>query len=201
MFALVDSDNKVYIYDNKDRCDSYKPKLRVLTSLHKATIHSLDFSNDSYFVQTSSADYEHIRFNTDDGEIMNLPSQLKDIEWDTYTCHFGWSVQGLWPNISELQSKSKSTLQPLPEPTCVNRSPDHKLLAVGFSNGEVRLYQYPCISYGSNSNSNQSNSQSQYYRVEKLHVGPVSKCSFNHNSSLLVTLGKMENEIFIWKLD
>jgi WD40 repeat protein len=61
MFALVDSDNKVYIYDNKDRCDSYKPKLRVLTSLHKATIHSLDFSNDSYFVQTSSADYEHIR--------------------------------------------------------------------------------------------------------------------------------------------
>ncbi len=62
MFALVDEDNKVYIYDNKGHCnDFYKPKLRVLTSFHRANIMSIDFSKDSYFIQTSSADYEHIR--------------------------------------------------------------------------------------------------------------------------------------------
>ena len=62
MFVLVDEDHKVYIYDNKGHCnDSFKPKLRVVTNFHKANIMSIDFSKDSYFIQTSSTDYEHIR--------------------------------------------------------------------------------------------------------------------------------------------
>ena len=115
---------------------------------------------------------------------MTLPSQLKNIEWDTYSCHFGWAVQGIWPPISKIQTS--------PEPTCVTRSHDHSLLAVGFSNGEVRLYQYPCICISN---------EADHYRVEKLHVGPVSRCSFNHNSSLLLTLGKLENGIAVWRLN
>lgn len=112
---------------------------------------------------------------------MNLPSQIKNIAWDTYTCPFGWHVQGLWPPVSE----SHSSL----EPTCVCRSNDCKLLAVGFSNGEVRLYSYPCSSYPAP------------YRVhKKLHVGPVLRCSFNCNSTLLVTVGRDENSIVIWGL-
>ena len=140
--------------------------------------------------------------NTDDGEIMNLPSQLKDIEWDTYTNLFGWPVQGLWPPLGNSTCTSKNTNKestpattaklpvPEPEPTCVCRSQDRTLLAVGFSNGEVRIYNYPCISYVGASS----------YRVQKLHVGPVSKCSFNSNATLLLTIGELENGIISWSL-
>ncbi len=124
--------------------------------------------------------YYTVIVNTDDGDIMNLPSQQKNIEWETYTCPFGWHAQGLWPPVSE------SLLAP--EPTCVDRSDDGNLLVAGFSNGEVRLYQFPCVS-------NQAK-----YRVQKLHVGPVSKCSFNRGSSLLITLGEQENAVAVWRL-
>ena len=65
-----------------------------------------------------------------------------------------------------------------------------KLLAVGFSNGEVRIYSFPCISYSGASS----------YRVQKLHVGSVSKCSFNRRSTLLLTIGELENGIISWNV-
>lgn len=61
IFALIDKTNKIYVYDNKDRCKSFKPRLKIVTDFHKAPITSIDFSKDSYYIQTSSADYEHIR--------------------------------------------------------------------------------------------------------------------------------------------
>ena len=61
IFALVDETNKILIYDNKDRCKSFKPRLRVMTDFHKAPITSIDFSKDTYYIQSSSKDYEHIR--------------------------------------------------------------------------------------------------------------------------------------------
>ena len=121
-----------------------------------------------------------IKVNTDDGEIMNLPSQLKNIEWDTYTCPFGWAVQGLWPKVSESQTA--------PEPTSVCRSKNGELIAAGFSNGEVRLYDFPCISYPAP------------YIMQTLHVGPVSRCSFNSDTTLLLTVGQNENHIVTWKI-
>lgn len=62
LFALADTSHKIYIYSNKDRCESFQPRLTVLIDdFHKAPITSIDFSKDSYYIQTSSADYEHFR--------------------------------------------------------------------------------------------------------------------------------------------
>ena len=48
------------------------------------------------------------------GEILSLPSQIKDIEWDTYTCRYGWHVSGIWPTtVEEMKLR-------LSEPTCVD---------------------------------------------------------------------------------
>lgn len=114
---------------------------------------------------------------------MTLPSQLRHIKWDSYTCHFGWHVHGIWPPVAEVSNSS-------PEPTCVNRSPDESLLAVGFSTGEIRLSPFPCI----------SNKDSCYFS-KKIHVGPVSKCIFNSNSTLMISLCKQqENHLIIWRL-
>jgi microtubule-associated protein-like 6 len=112
---------------------------------------------------------------------MTLPSQLRNIKWNTYTCLFGWPVQGIWPPVEEVEDDK-------PEPTCVCRSDNEKLLAVGFSNGEIRIYNNPCVSYPS------------LYRVEKAHVGPVLKCCFDCNSTVLLSIGQKENGIVTLQL-
>ena len=62
MFALASVKHKIYVYDHKGRGDgSLKPRLKVLSTIHKARIRSIDFSVDCYYIQTSSDDYEHIR--------------------------------------------------------------------------------------------------------------------------------------------
>lgn len=117
---------------------------------------------------------------------MTLPSQLKNIKWSTYTCHFGWSVHGIWPPVAEITETS-------PEPTYVNCSKDEKLLAVGLSNGEIRIYPYPCTTTTKTSEKNE-------YYSQKIHIGPVSKCIFNSNSSLMISLSEGENHLVIWKI-
>jgi hypothetical protein len=60
-----------------------------------------------------------------------------------WSCIFGWPVLGIWPKRDVTEASAGGTS--LPEPTCVHRSPHHKYLAVGYVNGEVRIYNYPCI--------------------------------------------------------
>ncbi len=112
---------------------------------------------------------------------MTLPSQLRNIDWSTYTCLFGWSVQGIWPPIAEVSSST-------PEPTFVSRSNDEKSLIVGLSNGELRLYPYPCLE------------GKIRFQTQTVHSGRVSKCTFNSNSSLMISLCQTENHLVIWRL-
>lgn len=114
---------------------------------------------------------------------MALPSQLKHIEWCTYTCHFGWPVSGIWPPIKDVTTSS-------PEPTYVSRSTDKALIAVGLSNGDVKLYPYPCI----------SDAEETCDSAQNVHIGPVSKCIFNSDTSLMISLCREENNLVIWRL-
>jgi microtubule-associated protein-like 1/2 len=70
----------------------------------------------------------------------------------------------------------------------VDRSSTNEVLAVGLSNGEVRLYQYPVLP-----------KQEDYHSVQ-LHAGPVSHCCFNCDGTHLITNGTMDGTIAIWKV-
>ena len=74
----------------------------------------------------------------EDGEQINLTSQLKMIEWKTYTCTYGWPVQGIWPK--------KANIGKDPEPTSAHRSTSETLLITGYTNGDIKLYNYPVLS-------------------------------------------------------
>lgn len=117
---------------------------------------------------------------TNDGEIMSLPSQLKDIKWESYTCKYGWHVQGIWALMKNIGQAS--------EPTCADRS-CNDLLAIGTSKGEVRLYQYPVTSNKSP------------FRSESLHTHDVKNCCFNSNGTFLITVGKHSKSIAVWKIE
>ncbi len=91
------------------------------------------------YLQSDSADAEHLYFEAEDGEYFSAGSQLKDIRWADWTCLYGWPVQGAWPYFDDVENGRAF------EPTSINRSPDEKLLVVGDQAGTIKLFNYPCI--------------------------------------------------------
>jgi hypothetical protein len=64
---------------------------------HNSHIKEVNYSADSMYIQSDSADNEHLYFEAEDGEYFSAGSQLKDIKWADWTCIYGWPVQGNLP--------------------------------------------------------------------------------------------------------
>jgi WD40 repeat protein len=73
-------------------------------------------------------------------------------------------------------------------PVSCNRSADRKLLAVGQNKGDVALYNYPATSKTSKS------------RTVKGHSGEVANTRFSIDDETLVTVGKHDRGILVWKV-
>jgi len=166
-------DQKIYLYDKETFV------LNAKAEKHNASILFMDFSTDSQMIQSDSADQEHLNHNSNDGQHFGLPSQLKNVDWFTYTCTYGWPCQGIWPGKKDLGA---------PTPVSCNRSNDRRMIAVGESKGGVGLYNYPALS------------KTAKKRQELGHAGEVSNCRFSIDDETLVTVGKHDRGILVWKV-
>lgn len=87
-FAVASMDHKIYLYNG----ETYR--LKGTCDRHNSHIKEVNFSADSMYIQSDSADNEHLYFEAEDGEYFSAGSQLKDIKWADWTCIYGWPVQG-----------------------------------------------------------------------------------------------------------
>ena len=151
-FAVGSMDHKIYIYHR----ETYR--LKGTCDRHNSFIKEFDYSADGVYIQSDSGDYEHLYFEAEDGEYFSSGSHLKDIQWDQWTCIFGWPVQGnvcleccdelvlifmmtgAWPYMDEVANGRAV------EPACMHRSPNEELLAVGDETGVFKMFNYPCVS-------------------------------------------------------
>ena len=174
-------DYNIYIYKKNLK---HEYLLLSVCESHNAAVYSLDFSKDSNLIQSASADYEYF-WHTINGDLVTLPSQLKDVQWNTWTCMFGWDVQGIWKrnHITPTGHTFASD-----EPACVDRSPSNDLLAVGTKNGEVQLFKYPAVS------------EKCLIQRKLMHSGQVASCCFNYDGSIIITLGKHDRTVVIWRI-
>ena len=170
-------DQKIYLYENNNFV------LRARAEKHNASILFFDWSTDSQMVQSDSADFEHLNHNANDGAHFGLPSQLKNVDYETYTCVYGWPVQGIHP-----QKKLGADPKDIVEPVCAHRSGDRKLLATGSDKGDIRLFNYPVINKTSKS------------RRETGHSSDVANCRFSSSNEVLVTIGKHDRTILVWRV-
>merc|ERR1719502_1088192 len=127
-FAIGSMDQKIYLYD------ATTTVLRGKCDKHNSFVTHFDFSKDSAYVQSDAGDYEHLYHAAADGTHFRMPSQLKNVEWDSWTCVYGWPVQGAWPTWKPDQGEA----QP-PDLACADRSPSSEVLATGDEGGMLRL--------------------------------------------------------------
>eukprot|EP01042_Synura_sphagnicola_P001496 gene1496-1726_t len=134
LFATASMDHKIYIYSRENY------RLKGTCSRHNSFVSGFDFSQNSDFIQSDSGDYEHLYFESQDGEHFAAGSQLRDMNWADWTCIYGWPVQGAWPKMEDVVKGSAV------EPTSMHRSKDRALLSVGCQDGSLKLFNYPCVS-------------------------------------------------------
>jgi WD40 repeat protein len=175
-FAVASMDHKIYLYNR----DTFR--LKGSCDRHNSYVQSLDYSADSIYIQSDSGDYEHLYYEAEDGEYFAAGSRLKDIQWHEWTCTYGWPVQGIWPP-NELVTKGKAF-----DPTSCHRSKDQTTLVSGDSNGVVKLTKWPCTS------------KDAEFAAVKGHVGEVARVRYTCDGSHVVSIGKMDRCINIWRV-
>ena len=176
-FALAGADQKLYVYDTKDT------RLRSKSDKHNEAITHLDYSTDSALIQSDAADYEHLFHKVEDGTHVRVPSSVKDADFQASTCIFGWPVQGCWAALSGDQNRDATC-----ETTAIARAHAHAFQASGDQNGNVRLHRYPAPQRALSLTNDHS------------HVSHVAAVQFTADDKYLVTVGRRDRSIAIWKL-
>lgn len=170
--AVASYDNKIYLYDvNKNY------ELRAKCEGHNSFVLHIDFSEDSEYLRSNCGGYDLLFHKVEDGAVVNSPSMLKDIKWATTTCCLCWSVQGIWPEVTD------STMY-----NACDAAPDVKLVATTDDRGNLKLFEYPAITKGAHSLS---------YRA---HVSQVMNTKFNKNREYIFTAGGPDRVLCQWKV-
>jgi microtubule-associated protein-like 6 len=188
-FALCSQDGTVYLYDT--RALSLRAKCDNLTG--PAT--RCDFSEDGAYIQVDGGrdtnkhgpglGFEHMYFGAGNGAAFELPSQLKNVKWGTWTCRLGWPVQAVWPKLEEDVSGGEAESV---EPTSCDRNGAKDLVASGYQDGRVQVFRYPSLVKGTHS------------ATVVGHAGAVGLVRFSCDGKFLLSLGQKDRCLLVWRV-
>ena len=137
----------------------------------------LDWSEDSNFVVCNSLAFE-LKFLNISAKNLIAASASADIEWNTWTCLFGFPVQGIWPPESTNYVVNY---------TCMSKN--KKVLATADDFSLVKLFKYPCVV------------EKAKYKAFSGHSSHVCKIRFSKNDLFLISVGGNDKSVFIWETD
>ncbi|KAL3794334.1 hypothetical protein ACHAW5_009894 [Stephanodiscus triporus] len=175
--AVGSSDQKICVYSITSNT---KPAIKVdiallsMIDLTSPPIH-FDFSVDGKYLRANYECHELHFFEAGPGLHVKESSRLKDVHWETETCIFGWSVQGVW-------GKDEGSKVLSLDCTAQDHCPS---IAAGDRCGNLTLYQFPCTS-----------TAAQYITYPS-HVGPVGKVRWL--PGYLVSIGMVDNAVMVWR--
>ncbi|DBA05060.1 TPA: hypothetical protein N0F65_000748 [Lagenidium giganteum] len=177
--AVGSNDSYIYAYNTEDWASKGKCKARDAA----AVLSQFDFSTSGEYIMANASNKgEMVFFEAGSGVEITRIATLKDVEWLTCTCPFGWGVQGVWP----------STQANAYEVTALDRSGGavgHTLLAVGDGLGVLRLFRYPCVA---------PNALCQVFRAAS---SAISCVRFSSDNSIVLSTGRDERCVFQWRVE
>ena len=172
ILAFGSFDNKIYIYGINSGFS-----LTAVVAQHQAFITSLDFSEDSAWIQSNCGGMELNFFEADTGMYIPSASRLRDQTWSTQNCTMGWGVQGIWSPQIEGTDMTACECN-------LFRGDDGTIIVAADNYGRINMYRYPCTS---------AFSASKRYRVS---ANPITRMRFAAGDSALITLAGIDKGIF-----
>ncbi|XP_022645571.1 echinoderm microtubule-associated protein-like 2 isoform X2 [Varroa jacobsoni] len=173
--ALASRDNFIYVYQVSEDGKKYNRIGRCAG--HGSATSQLDWSECSTYLQTTNSNYEIVYWNATICRPITNPNHVKDVKWATQTCPLGFSVFGVWSEQPESSDIS-----------CVSRSHNRKLLAIGDDCGKLKLFVYP------------ANEPRCLYHTANGHSSQMAGLAFLPDDSRLVSIGGKDFAVMQWCL-
>jgi len=187
--AIAVRDNCIYIYkvdwDDKSEVDSSNYKLISNMKGHTSTVTNIDWSSCGRFLQSTGSDAELLYWEIvpkDAESTTNFrpqqyahPFLLRDMEWNTWTCMYGWPVMGIWPNDIAVSDSVKGVM----------RNNHGDVLLVSDSSARIRMMRWPSL-------------PGDRYREYFGHAFQASDAKFTADDSTVVSIGGPDCTIIQW---
>ena len=103
-------------------------------------------------------------------------ADLKDEEWNTFTCPMRWGTQGMWHDTDRRHVNSSDL------------SSDGRIVAMVDESGELAVYKHPCVDSGSRA------------VTVDAHASHVTCARFSCDGKYLFTLGGRDRTMMQWKV-
>lgn len=164
-----------------DPADNYKCKGTLAKS--SSAISSLDWSEDSSYIQTNDLGYELLFYAVDEDDLskskqVTNATSMRDVQWATHTCKLGWPVQGIFDPSQGGQDINS-----------VDVNPSRTLIATGDDNGDVKLFRYPA---------QKGTAKADSYGGHSSHVVTTR---FTPDEKFLISTGGHDLSIIQWALN
>ncbi|XP_073970787.1 doublecortin-domain-containing echinoderm-microtubule-associated protein isoform X4 [Rhodnius prolixus] len=176
MVAIGSQNGSVYLFRVSRDGFSYKKINKIRGN---QPLMQLDWSTDSNFLQTVTAEYDLIFWDVKTLTAEKSPIAMKDVKWYTHNSTVGFLVSGIWNNRYYPMTSLTST---------VNRSAAHDLLVTGDTEGYLRLFRYPCIS------------PKAEYNEEKVYSLAIAAARFLFNDRNVATVGGSDASLMLWEV-
>uniref|UniRef100_A0A8C6PPX7 EMAP like 5 n=1 Tax=Nothobranchius furzeri TaxID=105023 RepID=A0A8C6PPX7_NOTFU len=168
--AVASGDSFVDIYNvmSSKRVGVCKGCLNYITHL--------DWDKRGKLLQVNTAAKEQFFFEAPRGKRQTIPvTEVEKIDWCTWTCVLGSSVEGIWPVISEVTEVTSACL-----------SHDKRVLATGDDLGYVKLFRSPVKG---------RHAKFKHYVAHSTHVTNVR---WTHDDGFLMSVGGGDTCLMIW---
>ncbi len=169
--AVGSHDNTIYLLDTTTF------SCRARCKKHHSYITALDFSSDSKYLQSVSGDYEYLFWDVATGKHITSTSDVRDVKWVTFTCMFGWPVQGIWPAASDGTDINS-----------VDRNNANSLVVTGDDMRRVKLFRYPSIK------------EKSAFKEYKGHSEHIMQVRFSYDGQYVASIGGLDKTICQWEV-
>ena len=154
-------------------------QLTVLDPKITSALTHLDWGNDNDRLVCNSLAFELKYVSIEAKGVVASSSCVYDNDlWHTWTCLFGFPVQGIWPPAATGYIVNY---------TC--RSQNQKIIATGDDFSLVKLFKCPCVI------------EHAQYKAYGGHSSHIPKIRFTPNDQFLISVGGNDKSVFVWETD
>lgn len=172
-------DNLIHILDVQS---NYK-RLAVCRG-HTSYIRMVDFSSDGAMLQSVDAARELLYWETSSGKQINNANRLRDLKWASWSCIYGWPVQGIFNGADAEGNLLEGDINAL----C--RSNNGGLVVTGGSStvaNAIKLFRFPCL-------------PASMPRMYGGHSSPVLDIAFQFDDAVVTSAGGNDTCLFQWQV-